>query len=234
MTIDRDALLAKLRKLAAMTTAAGCTEAEAMRAAEIMRRLIDDHAIDPAEISADQYHEEPTDARRRRRNRLERLWSIVAWYCDCAVFVRADGAGRRAIYFGVEPRPTIARYLHDVCEDAAAWSVAEFRKSEFYRKRRTARTRNAAVAAFVDGFVDGLLVKLFDQKPDARNPSLVDAANAELHRVRKLSEARAITPIVRAQRFSQASVAGRLAGYKAEVNDGLAGSAAPVALIGRE
>ncbi|KAB2888399.1 MAG: hypothetical protein F9K32_16625 [Desulfobulbaceae bacterium] len=233
MAFDRDALLAKLRKLKAMTTAAGCTEAEALRAAEIMGRLLDEHGMSADEITADQYVEEPTDTRRRRRNRVEAVWSVVAWYCDCAMFIQINDDGRHAVYFGVEPRPTIARYLHDIVEDTAAWAIAEFRRGAFYKARRTAKTRKAAVDTFVEGFISGLLRKLALKKSAPINPAIRDAAAAELKRVRSLSPQRALAPLKRAARFDDARAAGASAGYRTEINDGV-GQAVPVALIGSD
>jgi Protein of unknown function (DUF2786) len=46
MTEERDKLLARIRKLLAMTAAAGCTEAEALAAAEKVHELIETYQID--------------------------------------------------------------------------------------------------------------------------------------------------------------------------------------------
>jgi len=234
MSVDRDALLARIRKLMAMTQAAGCTEAEALAAAEKLRKMIDEHGITPEEISADQYESEWTIGRRRRRNRLEKLWGIVAWYCDCATYTQVKDGWREAVYFGVSPRPMIASYVHDVCEDAARWEIARFRKSKFYRARRTAKTRNAAVAAFVEGFIVGLFEKMAKLKPDLDGTRLMDAARAELFRVRPgLTTPRALVPAGRLKGAGAARWSGRRAGYATEIDDGV-GAARAVALIGQE
>lgn len=233
MSVDREALLARLRKLAAMTQAAGCTEAEAMAAAEKLRRMIDEHGIAPEEISADQYEREWTTGRRRRRNRVERLWNIVAWFCDCAVYVEIKSGYRAAVYFGVAPRPTIASYVHDVCEDAIAWEIARFRKGKFYKARRSGKTRNAAVAEFVDGFLAGLFEKMARFKSDRDDMRLMDAAKAELRRVDAgLRVERALVPAARLKGASEARWSGRRAGYQTELNDGVA-AGRPVALLGQ-
>lgn len=100
------------------------------------------------------------------------------------------------------------------------------------REALVAKLRKLKAMTTGDGFIDGLLGKLIDQKPNHRDTTLIDAANAELSRIRKLSKARALTPITRARRFDQARASGRSAGYEAEIKHGVAGSAPATALLG--
>lgn len=51
MTTSRDAIISKLRKLSSMTTANGCSEAEAQAAAAVIARLMAEHAISQNEYS---------------------------------------------------------------------------------------------------------------------------------------------------------------------------------------
>lgn len=230
---DREALLARIRKLMAMTTSAGCTEAEALAAAEKLRRLLDEHGIDPATLEGHMVEEEDVDLGRSRRNQLDRLWPTIAWYCDCTMYIRNGAGPIHVVYAGLEPRPMIARYLHDLCEGAASFEVRRFKAGDFYRQRRTIKTKRQAIAAFLAGFAMGLALKLRgmkDKTPEGER--LIALADAEIERRYEMSTARALAPVQK--RYDAAKWAGVDAGLATEVNDGVGRAGGPVALIGRD
>ncbi|MBN9530533.1 MAG: DUF2786 domain-containing protein [Alphaproteobacteria bacterium] len=231
---DREALLARIRKLMAMTTAAGCTEAEAMAAAEKLRRLLDENGIDPDHLDGLMVEEEAVGLGRTRRNQLDRLWPTIAWYCDCAMITRRGGGMPiEIVYAGFEPRPLIAHYIHDLCEAAAAHEVRMFKRSAEYRRRRATKTKRLAVAAFLEGFAIGVAAKLRRMKGD--NPEGVAlrlVADAEMGRRYTLSTATAIAPVIK--KFENAKVSGHIAGLNTAINDGVGQAGGPVALIGRD
>ncbi len=228
---ERDALRERIRKLMAMTTAAGCTEAEALAAAEKLRRLLDENGIDPANLDGLLVEEEPVDLGRSRRNQLDRLWPTIGWYCDCCVFTQRGDGPIKVVYAGLEPRPMIAHYLHDLCEGAAAYEVRRFKASAVYKKRRTVKTKRQAISAFLAGFAMGMASKLRGLKEATpEGGRLLALADAEIERRYKMSEARAIAPVTK--RYDDARGVGVRAGLATDVRDGVGGKGRPVALIG--
>lgn len=235
--MKREDIMARIAKLRAMTTARGCTEAEAMAAAEKLARLMEEHGLDDADVEGADVEDADVDLGRRRQQPIDDLWAMVAWFCRCQVYWRATGASYRVVYVGRAPWPQVAAYLHEVCLGAGRRALNDFLKSPEYKRRRSTKTRAAARKAFAEGFVEILKVKLY---------RLAGAPSAEVLRDRDIAarwldanvriggELRSIAKADRSRRLDDARVQGGLAGLGVEINHGVAsGSAGAVALIGK-
>lgn len=160
---DREKLLAKIRALTAKTVAAGCTEAEAMAAAEKVAELMREHAI-PDDLV--EMENASMGVRFNARHVKTKLCSAIGVSTNCAIMHSRDGRDRTntIVYVGPAPGPQIACYLHDVLHRAVGDAVKEFRKGNFYRARRSDKTRRKAVDDFAFSMITALcsrLVKLF-------------------------------------------------------------------------
>lgn len=148
---------ARLRRLRAMTVANGCTEAEAMRAAEIAMRLLDKYGLrDSGDIENDL---SPQETFGRRRQVVDGLWPTVALVTNCEGFI-CGGDRLRFAYFGREQDVLVAVYLHELLLGAFRRECAAFRGTPEYLRRRKRKTRNAAMKAFQEGMAVRLRRKL--------------------------------------------------------------------------
>lgn len=221
----------KIAALLAMTTAAGCTEAEALAAAAKAAVLMREHGLSEADITIGQAS--VTTATKGRGVR-DRLWKIVA-YCtnSAATYSHVTGArGAELVFVGRDPGPEIAAYLVAVLSHALDSGLAEFKAGVFFRRRKSSATRRAAVHDFTAGMVARLsrrLIEIF-------GPSIDRAANAIARAARDERFNGALPVPARAEgkpRFDTAASSGWLAGGKVNLAHGVNGGSVSPRQIGR-
>lgn len=148
---------ARIRQLRRMTVANGCSEHEAMRAAEIAMRLLGKYGLHEDDV-ANELSPQPTFGRRRQV--VDNLWSVVAKITGCeGFFTRGDWL--RFVYFGRPADVAVAEYLHDLLDGAFRRECADFRGQSEYLRRRKRKTRAAAMKAFQQAMVARLRRRLF-------------------------------------------------------------------------
>lgn len=126
---ERERVKARVRALAARTTSNGCTEAEALAAAEMVGRLLERFALTMAEVDlrAEPCVEREVPLPGRRRRPIDGCVPAIARFCDCRVWLAADEGRPRYVFFGFEPDAVLATYLYAVIERAMAQEVGAFR-----------------------------------------------------------------------------------------------------------
>lgn len=200
---DREKILAKIRALTAKTVGAGCTEAEALAAAEKAAELMREHAVSELLL---EMGKSSIGVKFNIRSTKSKLCAAVARVTNCSVLHLTQGREKTVYYIGYAPGPEIACYLHDVVQRAVQTSAKEFRAGSFYRARRSEKTRRKAVEDFTDGMVNGLcyrLLSLFRDTMSTARLADADRAAAEMFpntRLVKRKEAKT--------RFCEASSAG--------------------------
>ena len=120
---------ARIRALADRTVSNGCTEAEAMAAAEMVGRLLERYALSMEEIDLREARcvqvEIPLPGRQRRP--IDGCVPAIARFCDCKVWLARDGAGPRYVFFGFETDTALAAYLFQVIGRAMVVELERFR-----------------------------------------------------------------------------------------------------------
>ncbi|MBX9595073.1 MAG: DUF2786 domain-containing protein [Roseomonas sp.] len=228
---DLEAVKARIRALLARTPARGCTEAEAMAAAEKALQLMHEHGLTEDLVAVTKSRVQLT----KKWTEIDTVWPYVAFATRCQLYTVTSDQARRAVYLGCEPWPEIAEYLHGVIAGAAARASREFAKSPEMARRRTARTKAQARKAFMGGFALSIARKLV---------GLVDETDAawlrDHDRAKKALEAEGPMKTSKAPRmgladraFAGAFDAGAQRGRSTNVSLGVRGGAAPLA-IGRE
>lgn len=223
----REKLRQRVRALLDKTVGRGCTEAEALAAAELAAKLMRDHGIAPSELEMDRRRSRSAS---RGRAIKAKLWPVIAWCTNTAcIIVEVDG--HTAVEFiGREPGPQIAVYLRDVTETALAAGVRRFRDEPFYRRRRSDKMRRQAVAEFTLGFVNRLsrrLEAVFGPQVCAAERAAARRALEAIH-----PETRPVAPRSASPHFWEARQHGWEAGGKVHLGHGVPGGKAPLA-IGR-
>lgn len=145
--------------LRARTTHNGCTEAEALAAAEKMAELLSKNGVeDVTELEFDEHKVEIG-----RRTVVDTLWDHLAVFCHCKLWYSKDWPTKRwhITYFGRWNDVAVAEYLHSLLERHVKAATREFQKTKEYTRRRSPRTKREATKAFQEALTNGLSNKLW-------------------------------------------------------------------------
>lgn len=172
-----DAVKKRIAALREMTTDRGCTEAEALAAAAKAAELMREYGVSEADLVMDQQ-----SVRRKSEGHSVRddLWRRLADLTNCACILDHDGGKPVRTFVGHAPGPEVATYLYTVLDRAIDRAVAEFKADAYYRRRRTVRTRRAAVHEFTYAMVLRLCIRLRELFAASISAEAREAASAAL------------------------------------------------------
>lgn len=215
-------LRARLRALLDKTVANGCTEAEALAAAEKARAIMAEHGIGADDLAMGQAEADDASVRPAWHR------DVLAAVCLCtntAVLARAGGY----LFVGREPGPEIAVYLRDVALQAVESGVAAFRLTPAIAGQRLFALRDRAERDFTAAFAERLALRLIEVFRSQRN----DAARrrAVAHRDASFST----LPVVAGRRRTRdrtAFAAGQVAADAVPLHHGVRTGAAAQHRIG--
>ncbi len=131
-TTELERVKARIRALADKTVSRGCTEAEALAAAEMVGRLLDRYELTMAEIDVrDSPCTELTVATGARQRRpIDACVTAIARFCDTRVWMAHDEGGISYVFFGFETDTLLARYLFQVIDAAIAGESEAFARRQ--------------------------------------------------------------------------------------------------------
>jgi hypothetical protein len=151
------------------TVANGCTEAEAMSAAEMVGRLLERYALsmDEIEIRSSRCVQREVPLGGKRRRPIDGCIVSIARFCDCKVWlvqatdengtgVAGTPGGKRYVFFGFETDAELAAYLYSVIDRAVATETDSFKVA--HPRLRAVRLRQATA-----GFQHGLVARVADR-----------------------------------------------------------------------
>lgn len=157
---ERDSIAAKARALAAKTVENGCTEAEAIAAAEALARLLAKHnmTMDEAEMKATPF----TRSQQKASDLVgERLWKVAAAVADLTnTKFWMSNVGVTPIefnFFGFEHEVVVAKYMLYIC--GRAMKSAHDRLEQATKFFTPARRRQH-ILPFLDGMCDRLAERI--------------------------------------------------------------------------
>ena len=226
-----DRLRARIRGLRAKTTDQGCTEEEALAAAEKVADLLDRYGLSLSEL---ELRHQPCegfgiDTGRKRTAPLDDLVPTIAEFCDCRSWLETTPDKLiRHVFFGLPADTAGARYLYDVIAAAVAGQTALFKVGDLYAEHQSSQ-RASATRSFQAGMVHSIALKLHDLKRQRTaglsggrdlvplKRSVVDEEMEKLGMAFKSKAARA--PLV----LRDAYGAGREAGDEFELHHGIEG-----------
>ena len=161
-TADLDRLVQRIRALRAKTVEQGCTEQEALAAAEKVAELLDRHGLSLSELDLRRQSCEGigVETDRKRRGPIDDCMGTIAAFFDCRVWGEtSEDATLRYIFFGLPADVQAAVYLHDLIALAFATETAAFQATEIYRSTHSSR-RRSATNSFQVGLARGIIRKL--------------------------------------------------------------------------
>jgi len=165
MQMTRDSILKRLQGLAAKSVASGCTEDEALSAADMLGRLMDRYGFDKADLG--KIEKEKIDQHTLTEcgdniGSLKFVVPAVATYCDVKVWM----SGKVVQLFGRDTDVMIAKHL------LVSFQYTMMLEWFKYRRSQPGKTPNSAKTSFELGMMQRISARLKDMKSD-RN-SFVD------------------------------------------------------------
>jgi hypothetical protein len=232
--VDLARLMQRIQALRAKTTARGCTEQEAMAAAEKVAELLDRHGLSLGDVDfkAQACEGSALATTRKRAGALDGCVPAIADFFDCRVWLQNEpGDTLRYVFFGLRADVAACLYLYDLVERAFVTETECFRAGAFYASMQG--DRRSATNSFQLGMGQGIRTKLaaFKQARDVGTRStgrdLVVAKAAlveeEIARLGLQLEVRAQNSARRV--LSEAYASGKEAGEKFEVLAGVSQAA---------
>ncbi len=145
----------RIRALAEKTTSNGCTEAEALSAAEMVGRLLERYALTMEQVDL---REAPciqleVHAGGQRRRPVDGCVVAIARFCDCKVWLTRGELGVTYVFFGLETDAMLGRYLFDVVAMALRTELAGF-------KMRNPRLRDVGLRRAGESFQHGMVARI--------------------------------------------------------------------------
>jgi Protein of unknown function (DUF2786) len=157
-TTELTRVKARIKALADKTVSNGCTEAEAMAAAEMVGRLLEQYALSMEEIDVREERcvqvEIPIGGRRRRP--IDGCVTAIARFCDCKVWVARDTMMPSYVFFGFDADTVLAGYLFNVIDRAMVTALTAFRVTH-------PRLRGVGLRAASRSFQQGMAARIADR-----------------------------------------------------------------------
>jgi hypothetical protein len=228
MQPDIEKIKERIRALREKTTARGCTEAEALAAAELAAKLMRQYGLDAADIGMSQ-----ASARQKTRRPTERsrLYNMIALCTNTAAIQDVEDEVRVLVFVGREPWPEIAAYLKVVCDRAIDRATAVFKRQPFYRRRRSIAAKRAAVEVFTRAMVGRLCIRLGELFADLYSKEARDAAERHL----AVLYPNAVSRVMKSRKFDhrlgEAADHGWHAGGEVGLHHGVRGGDRPAELL---
>ena len=161
---------ARIKALTEKTVTNGCTEAEALSAAEMVGRLLERYALsmDEIEIRASRCVQREVPLGGKRRRPIDGCVQSIARFCDCKVWLAhaIDGQElpegetareKRYVFFGFETDAELATYLFSVIDRAVVTETDSFKR--MHPRLRALRLRQAT-ASFQHGLAARVAARL--------------------------------------------------------------------------
>jgi len=225
---ELDKLVARIQALRAKTVEQGCTEQEALAAAEKVAELLDRYGLSVSELDLRNQACEGigVETGRKRRGPIDDCVGTIALFFDCRVWAETDIDGMlRYVFFGMPADVQAAIYLNDLIGVTFATETTMFQAGPIYQRTESGNRRNATTS-FQTGLARGICQKLMalratrDQAATAGTgralvPIKDSVIDAELERLGlNLRRRSAVRRHVQLEAFSAGKVAGERFEYR--------------------
>jgi hypothetical protein len=159
---DLERLVQRIQGLRAKTVEHGCTEQEALAAAEKVAELLDRYglSLSAIELPHQACQGVGIDTGRRRLGPVDDCVPAIAAFFDCRVWSeKSTTAAIRHVFFGLRADVEAAHYLYDLVEITFVTETAMFARGALYAELVSAE-RRSATNSFQIGLARGFAAKL--------------------------------------------------------------------------
>lgn len=223
MSERRDSIARKIRALLQLTEENGCTKDEAINAAAMARKLLEEYNLTVDEVELRQSPFEKTAKQHTPDIVGERLWKpaqAIAALTGAKHWVSKKGSVPCDTFFGFKHEVEIATYLLSICERAMRqeWAVLKKRYGLL-----TATRQRLKIIPFLDGMADELQKRIVAMIPPKQTGAGLIVLHDDLIEAEMKKLGIDLTKIkLRTSRDHEANYgAGREAARKVALNPGL-------------
>ena len=168
--LKRDSIIKKINSLKEKTTTNGCSEAEAMSAAEMISRLLREYDLSMTEIEvkSQDFIQDNIIVNGKNKKPIHSVVTSIGYFTDTKVFYTKKYTGCYVYnFFGSKKDVEFAGYLFDLLSHAMDNEYAKYQKTYEYRLigGKTAR------ASFYNGMIIRLNQRLREMKDNITNES---------------------------------------------------------------
>ncbi|MEO5375681.1 MAG: DUF2786 domain-containing protein [Alphaproteobacteria bacterium] len=178
---DLDKVLGRIQALREKTVDRGCTEQEALLAAEKVAELLDRYGLSLSEVELkDQTCEGASiSTGRKRTGPVDTCITAVGRFCDCRVWREKMATGEiHYVFFGLPADVAGARYLYDLVMLAFETETEMFKAGPLYAGHHSGE-RRSATNSFQLGLAYGIATKL-DTLHETREASMRTSTGRDL------------------------------------------------------
>ncbi|WP_156520852.1 DUF7168 domain-containing protein [Magnetospirillum moscoviense] len=178
---DLNRLIQRIQALRAKTVDQGCTEEEALAAAEKVAELLDRYGLSLSELDLRRQACEGVgiETDRRRTGPIDECVPAVAAYFDCRTWIEKTATGFvRHVFFGLPADVEAAHYLYDLIEIAFATETRHFKTGAVYADLESGE-RRSGTNSFQIGLAHGIACKLHSMREE-REAAMVRSSGRDL------------------------------------------------------
>lgn len=167
MSGTKEDIIRRVRALMEKTTSAGCSEAEAMAASEMVSRLMNKYQLDLTDIKLRETancQEGSPHTPTFDKDPVLRCCNAIGYLTDTRVWISYGAHGiPKVIFFGMETDVIVAKYVYDIVARAIVFSWLNYRDEVGYTAMPASRRRSVK-AGFEAGMVDRINARLREMK----------------------------------------------------------------------
>lgn len=169
MSVELDKVKAKILALSRKTLSNGCSQAEAMSAAEKVGELLDAYnlTMDEVTLSKEKCISKIFHMKIKRQHPISPCIVRIAEYCDCKCWFEKHSTNPGYGFFGLEQDVELAYYLCLVIYFAMEFELNMFKMSSDYIEATTHRKRLSV--SFQHGMANAICQKLKQLKNERDN-----------------------------------------------------------------
>lgn len=159
----RESIIKKINLLKEKTTSNGCSEAEAMTAAEMISRLLQEYdlSMTEVEVKSQEFITEQIDISGKTKKPIHDVVSSIAYFTDTKVYFTKRMGNYVYNFFGAKKDIEFAGYLFDLLSHAMDNEYAKYQKTSEYNMIGGKVARGS--------FYKGMIIRLSQRLREMKN-----------------------------------------------------------------
>ena len=166
LKVDLENIKNRIRALAAMTTANGCSENEATIAMRKVGELLQSYnlSMDEVDLRSEPFETVKIDSEAKQRQPVFFCMSSIAKFTDTKVWLTRYPSGITYSFFGQTSDVLMARYLYDLIGTSIDRELKMFKKTDIYKFSRRRKTTSTSFGVGMATRVAQRLEEMYHQR----------------------------------------------------------------------